>query len=316
MNFRVKCLAQHLFSVLPAGGHLNYLCQRYLTHTLPLSQRGFASRLQSTRRFYDLYVQYSAVSPTDSTCLDFSAGTHLQNPIGLSLLGLKKIITADVVRIARVALVRDVIRKYSRLAAATDSGFDLPEVSQIDSRNLAATLVGSLRISYLAPFPIQCIPLDEGSVDFVVSRTTLEHVPEADIPAIAHHCLRLLADDGIAVFSIDYRDHWSFFDSTISVYNFLRYSTNTWRRLNPPLHYQSRLRHVDYRTYFRDAGFSILLDEELPPTDEERTQLAALPIDETIRHRYADAELAATRGLFVMRKSSGSRAGPPTGESQ
>jgi SAM-dependent methyltransferase len=252
--------------------------------------------------FHDRYRRYSLLKPSDSTCLDFSTGTHLQNPIGLSLLGFKRIYTADIERIARVELIRDVIRKYRCHQGTLNRNYALAPDVGVTAKNMTAELASCFRIWYLAPVAIQSIGLDEGSIDFVVSRSTLEHVPERAVADILRKCVRLLKVRGIAVLSIDYRDHWSFFDPDISVYNFLQYSPTEWRRLNPRIHYQNRLRHVDYRRMCLDAGFRLLEDEESLPPEHERARLDLLRIDERILEKYERDQLRSTRGLFVLQK--------------
>src|SRR5207245_10558273 len=60
---------------------------------------------------------------------------------------------------------------------------------------------------------------------------------------------------------IDYTDHYSHFDKSISPYNFLQYSDKAWALFNPPLHYQNRLRHRDYLDLLRAAGFAVVEEQ-------------------------------------------------------
>jgi hypothetical protein len=68
---------------------------------------------------------------------------------------------------------------------------------------------------------------------------------------------------------IDCQDHWSYLDKSISVYNFLKYSEKEWRRYNPSLHYQNRLRHKDYISVVQKTDFEILEENKIEPTPTE-----------------------------------------------
>ena len=57
---------------------------------------------------------------------------------------------------------------------------------------------------------------------------------------------------------IDYSDHWSHFDRSITTYNFLQYTEEEWRRHNPDLNYQNRMRNSEFLALFESAGFDII----------------------------------------------------------
>ncbi len=66
------------------------------------------------------------------------------------------------------------------------------------------------------------------------------------------------SDDAVMCHRIDMNDHYSYFDASITPYNFLRYSEATWRLFNNAIHYQNRLRISDYRTLHHETGFEIV----------------------------------------------------------
>jgi SAM-dependent methyltransferase len=291
-------MLQHFLSVLPGGTNINYFLQRFVTRNFPLSENGFRERVKSTSSFYDWYIRYSTSLPSESICFEFSSGAHLQNPIGLRLLGFKKIYTADVADIARPFLVQDIIDRYRPLPDCKMP--DPPPVLSKD--NLRKVLEEVFNIVYLAPVRITALDIPGGSMDFINSRTTFEHIPAKDIPALLDFCHRLLRKDGLAIFSIDYRDHWSFFDSGISVYHFLQFSENSWRKYNPQIHYQNRLRHIDYMHLFKQHGFDIVYDETQYPEPEQEQLFNQLEIDPYFMNNYAPEQLRIVRGDFILRK--------------
>ena len=132
----------------------------------------------------------------------------------------------------------------------------------------------------------------------------LEHVPIDDIGAILTECRRILSDDGILRIRIDYQDHYWYFDASISPYNFLQYGERSWRRFNPSLHYQNRLRHDGFRDLVVRAGWEILEDDHHLPTPDDLRQIGSVALAnefsgtpvERLAIRYANLTLVKTSG--------------------
>src|SRR5690606_7554709 len=147
-------------------------------------------------------------------------------------------------------------------------------------------------VEYRAPCDARATGLPAGSFDLVTSTSVLEHIPPADLPAVLAECRRLLRRDGVCSFQVDYKDHWCYFDRSISHHNFMRYTEREWRRYNPPLHYQNRLRHSDYVRLFEEAGFTVEADPQVE-------DLPDFPLAPEFR-RYDEPDLRTTRAWFVL----------------
>ena len=113
-------------------------------------------------------------------------------------------------------------------------------------------------IFYKAPADAKCTGLDHGSIDACISTNTLEHIPPKELEKIFSEIYRLLKTGGICSIKIDYSDHYSHTDQSISKLNFLRYSQIEWERFNHSNHYQNRLRHNDFLNLFRSLNFEII----------------------------------------------------------
>ncbi len=72
------------------------------------------------------------------------------------------------------------------------------------------------------------------------------------------------------------RDHYSYFDSSLSPYNFLTVSDRRWKLVNSSLHFQNRLRAADYRRLLEHAGFEIVHENVVGPTAAELELLRRL----------------------------------------
>jgi hypothetical protein len=104
--------------------------------------------------------------------------------------------------------------------------------------------------------------LQPGSVDLFVSNNTLEHVPGDVLAGIFREFRRVGHEGSVMSHFIDMADHYAGFDRSITVFNYLKYSSRTWALFNNRLHYQSRLRLPDYRALHRDARW-LILEENL-----------------------------------------------------
>jgi hypothetical protein len=103
------------------------------------------------------------------------------------------------------------------------------------------------------------------------------------------------------IFRIDYQDHYSYFDKNISVHNFLKYSEKVWNYFNPDLHYQNRLRHVDYLSLFDEAKFSVVYEDKVDGNLDDIALIKSMPIDNQFK-AYSFNDLAVRYSLFVLRK--------------
>lgn len=118
-------------------------------------------------------------------------------------------------------------------------------------------------MEYRAPADINSIFENDNSFDAVISTDTFEHIPLSELRVMILDLKRIVKVGGILSFCIDYSDHYSHTDPSISDLNFLRYSESEWSRYNHSCHYQNRARHYDYRELFLEAGFSLVEDRIL-----------------------------------------------------
>ncbi len=71
-------------------------------------------------------------------------------------------------------------------------------------------------------------------------------------------------------------DQYSYFDRSITPFNFLKYPARRWKHLNSPLTWLNRLRISDYCRLFDQAGFQITTETNTlgEVADLEKIQLA------------------------------------------
>lgn len=271
-SWKVKAAAQQVFSRLPGGERLNLLFQRHVTHGLPLGDAELASKLDAARRHLAAIAEHGSTPVADATTFEFGAGWDLALPLAFHRLGVARQVVVDVRPNAQLDLVVDADRRLASLldAALPRSGPDT---------GLAA-LLAARGIDFQAPSDARATGLPAGSIDYVTSTSTLEHIPPDDIRAIYRECHRLLGPDGLMSSLIDYRDHYAYFDPSVSVYDFLQHPERRWRRYNPSLHHQNRLRHDDHVALATEAGFDVVAVDLDAPTEADRAALDALVLAE------------------------------------
>lgn len=160
--------------------------------------------------------------------------------------------------------------------------FDLEPISSIPD-------LEKLGVYYHAPARLSDTP----STDVVISNSVLEHIPEPELPSLLS-CRR-------AIHNVDYKDHYSNFDSSITPYNFLSFSERTWKLFNPPAHYQNRLRHRDYVRLFEKLGFDIECDVKQP--ENAMDMLNTVHIHPEISSKYTTEDLLPTGALFYLSRA-------------
>lgn len=303
MDFRYKSGLQSLFSVLPHGDTLNYLFQRRVSRSLPIGEKRLRDKIATAQYHLDTFRTFSRVGDP-GVYYEFGAGWDLIIPLILALGGnFRELRLVDIRKLARAELIIDALRRLDGLRSSLPfpaPDFKAPEPRGLD---LQAFLKEKLRIDYLAPADAKATGFAPESIDFVSSTSTFEHLPEAEIPPILRELYRILKPGGVVSIIVDHRDHWSYFDRNISVYNFLAYSERAWTRYNPSLHFQNRLRAVDYSNMFAQTSFELVRSHHEQPSEAEAGALSRLALDERFRLDYAFEDLAVKSSRFVLRKS-------------
>jgi hypothetical protein len=273
MGWRLKAMAFRVLE-LPGGTHAHYLLQRHVTRTWPRPATTLVSLQNIARRVVEDYARH--VGGTPSSVLEIGAGRDLAVPLALRKLGVAKIITSDVDRLARLDLIQHAAAQILAGEVKLESWESLERFG----------------IFYRAPHYVT--DADE-KVDCSCSNEVLEHVPPDQL-------VRLLAGlravtTGVTTHSIDYSDHYARSDGSLSRFNFLKYDDAQWRPFNSGRQYVNRLRHSDYVRMFREAGFTILEESSVPgePTAEVMNNVASQ------FRKYEPADLFALKGRIIAR---------------
>ncbi len=309
MNWKIKALLMDIFSCVPFGAQLHYAMQRHITKSLPSSDAMFAKIVAQAKRHVEAFERNHRGKIEEASFYEFGAGWELGIPLSFYCLGVQRQTLIDIRSNLRVDLVNATIDTLRR----TGENLGLrrfPERCLPTGNRLAG--IRALRewygIQYVAPCDARNSSLPEGSFDFISSSSTMEHIPAPDIPPVLKECRRLLKEDGVMSFLIDYKDHYSYCDEAIGPFNFLRYSDNRWKLYSPSLYYQNRMRHRDYGEMFSREKIGVLEEEVIEPSEPELQLLRALVLDPTFRTRYTFEELSACGAHVVLSKKAAASA--------
>lgn len=299
MDWRVKAMAQNVFSYLPKGHHVNYVFQEHVTRSNHLDETRFLDILTWGTSHLEAIRRHETRPLQQLSFYEFGAGYHLVGPLTFFSCGVSRQLIVDLAPLLRVHLINESIAHFQRFGAK----LGLPRLprSTIQNGDLVTSLKTLYGIDYRAPCDARATGLPSDSVDCITSTSTMEHIDQRDIAGILKECHRILRADGIMSMAVDYNDHYSFFDDSISEYNFLRYSDWAWQMFNPRLHVQNRLRHADYVRLFKASGFEIVEERRRDGSPEDLEKLRRMSIAKRFS-KYNLADLGVRGAYFVLRK--------------
>ncbi len=299
LDWRAKAFAFALFDRMPFGNEVYFQVQRRVTRTLP---RELTPTSVTARRFVehaDVLRQHAGARGLGGlSILEFGAGWDLYGNLTGWCLGFERQSVFDLTRWARPDQINFVL---AHLRSDPPAGaIRTPQVMLPTSGPFEPTLKQAYGIDYFAPADAGATGRPDGSFDAVVTTSVLEHIPPAQIARILTECHRLLPPGAIMSHVIDYSDHYAHSDAAITPYNFLAFEAPDWRRFNPDIHFQNRMRHADYAALFEAAGFRVLSAAFEQP-DNPQALLARVNLSTEFAGR-TQAELAPLLGHYVVER--------------
>jgi SAM-dependent methyltransferase len=237
-----------------------------------------------------------------ATVLEIGTGWQPLIPILLSLAGAR-VYMADLHRLMRLDTFRGALEaiRENQGEIARRLGIGVDSVAHaVRECHYMHQRLRELRLEYLAPCDCRHLPMSTGSMDIVLSRVVLEHVPPAVVQGIFREACRVLRPAGRMLHEIDHSDHWSHRDHRLTAVNFLRYPDWLFRLtcLNPQ-NYQNRLRHSEYVSLLEEAGFKLERQHRVF-NPECAAALRSMRVAERFR-RFEPEELATTSSILLAR---------------
>ena len=236
------------------------------------------------------------------TVLEIGTGWFPINGILAHLAGAERVILTDITphmdQDTFMTAKQIVMEQLDEHAAAF--GID---AASARARLLPAKVPQDLGLDYQAPFDIT--KLEAGSLNVVMSRACLEHIPVPDLRSLCVALRPCLRPDGFMAHAIDNTDHLSHFDPSITRMNFLTWTEarhrTLWRVIGGG---ENRLRHHEYASLFEQAGYTVVAEDALL-LDKDLNGLKGLRLMPPYDVMKAE-QLAASTSWFFLRPSDAS----------
>jgi len=160
-------------------------------------------------------------------------------------------------------------------------------------------LLERLGITYISNFRATDFSSMKARYDVFYSNNTLEHIPLAEIKMILEESKKILNPDAIHLHRIDFSDHFSHIDQSISSCNFLKYSDRLHNLIaGNQFTYHNRLRVNDFIEIFESSGYKITKLEKNIDLAALRLLDSGFKLDKRFV-QYKKEDLATQNAIFV-----------------
>ena len=312
MNWKFKSAVQNTIALLP--GDMSYELYYRIQRKFGALRPGKDSPIPRMHAGVEIWerVLSSGKPAIDKIFFEVGTGRVPVIPLANFLMGARKTITVDLNPYLKEELcfelldfvcqnkqeIEDIFGDYlvkknldKLMGYYSEKRFKLQDFLQI------------CNIEYLAPLDATETSLEDKSIDYYISYTVFEHIPEGVLERLVIEGNRLLTEDGLHIHRIDYSDHFSHSDETISAINFLQFSDAVWNKYAGNRYmYMNRLRHDDFEALFESSGCKIM--SELRNVDEKVVKMLennSLQLDAQFANKSNEI-LSVTASWFVLGK--------------
>ena len=295
-HWLIKAALQRGISMLPASHKWNELFQKHVTKSIELTPARFDERLSFCRRHFDNFVELRATAARAFTVVELGTGWYPTVPVGLFLCGASEIWTYDINPLLSVERLRRLFSEF--LDYSKDGRLQktlpgiLPErverlatlAKEID-RDTPAAVLEKMNV-HARVQDAQHTGLNPTSVDLFVSTGVLEYIPPMVLSNILAEFQRISRPGAVMSHYLNLVDQYSYFDRSITPFNFLKFPARRWKFLNSPLTWQNRLRISDYRDLFARTGFDVVKEESTSGSTTDLRRISLAP--EFLNYKEAD----------------------------
>ena len=311
MRWKLKAAIQNAVSLLPssASNAVYYWIQR---HFGGLRRLDPVSRLMAGIETWKK-IQKHNYNPSGKVFFEVGTGRVPLVPLAYWLMGAEKTISIDLNPYLKDELIVECLRYISEneekilslFGTLIDKGrfHTLLEFCR-NSRLPVSEFLDLCRVDYIAPGDAADTRLPDGSIDFHTSCAVFEQIPPEVLMRILEEGNRIVKNNGLFIHRIDYSDHFSHSDGSISAINFLQYSDDEWAGYAGNRYmYMNRLRHDDFLALFESLGHRVL---EIQPSLDARSQglLKGGSFSLNERFRLKPEEILEISGAWIITRKN------------
>jgi hypothetical protein len=309
-NWLIKSAIHRVISWLPRRQFWNGLLQTYVTKSTEITPRAFEEKVAECNRHF---AAFRLLNPDQEefTVMELGTGWVPIITVGLYLCGAREIWTIDIDPLLKKERLQAILELYSRYAANGQLRGVLPAFRPDRVERLTAlmaqaadeppaALLERLNIHVLV-MDAQKTPVPAASVDFFESSGVLEYIPRVVLHGILGEFRRVALPGAVMSHRLNLVDQFSYFDRSITPFNFLKYTDSEWRWFNSPLIWQSRLRISDYRALFHETGWKLVQEESVSGSPGELAKVTLAP---EFGH-YRQADLLVLHSFLTARLAGG-----------
>lgn len=301
----LKAFVQKTISYLPYKTKINYFFQKHVTKGVLLTDDYFELKVINAQEHLDFFNKYSADGFEGKTTLELGTGWYPIVPITLFLNGFENVISLDysssTTKETMIATLDrfmeweedELLEEYVKFVDE-DRWAQLEDVFKRSESLSLEEICAALSIKLIVT-DARSTNFKTGSIDFISSDNTFEHINPSELKDILKEFKRIIAPKGVMSHFIDLSDHFSYFDPSITIYNFLQYSKTKWAILDNSIQPQNRLRWKDYQQMYQSIDLPYV-DELVRTGDLEA--LERITPDEMYAN-YSKADLAISHGYLV-----------------
>ncbi|MEH1768654.1 methyltransferase domain-containing protein [Nostoc sp.] len=233
----------------------------------------------------------------DKICLEIGSGWLLTHSLVFYLLGAKKVYATDVYPLLQPDnIFKAVCKSVDWSILDSLSTFEDREIIRLrlnkllSLRNLSVEALKDLGIEYIAPIDLsQQLPGKE-KIDFVFSKSVLEHVPVDDVVPLLKNLVSSLSEDGFMFHLIHLLDHRNMDERPFDffVYQHEAYSRDLQSRWGNRIRRSqwkqifSNLKHLDSKFVFewscKDGELPEKIDSSIQYIDEEDLRISHIGV--------------------------------------
>lgn len=299
MDYLIKSTLQNLVSSLPSplDDLIYFKLQLYFGG---LKNYTPSKRFKASKYFIDILSSLNK-TPRNLRILEIGSGIIPVIPIALWLNGAKCVYATDLNCYLSPFLLA---RCLTWIKSNRDILIELFPDIHVDRLNLicksysisdlnsAIAFLKTIDIYYISPCDARHLSFDDNCFDCILSYTVLEHIQTDFICDIFIELKRVLSPGGCFIHNIDFSDHFSHMDKSISPINFLRFNKFQYRLLaGNKFMYMNRLRLDDFDQIFDNLSLNSVYFESIE-SDILKYQIQHDSLGFSIHSDFADKSIS------------------------